>query len=305
MADLARIKRNVAKMASMNAPEVDIDGYIASEGVTIDDVRNFRPSAVASSPEESDASKSLCEELSGKITNMAKALYDKKPEWQKPIIAAQDIFNTGLNGLSMGFADKGAALARSAVTGKPYEQELQGMRDRTQASRDRAGWAGDAAEIGGSIALPMGLASRGVTLAGRMGAAGREGITGIMARAGLLGAEGGIYGGISAAGNDTDVGEGILTGAAFGAGIPAAAEQQAGSHARLSMPSAPAPTHRGTRPRRSRSVFPTACLPSRRPTEWQATPDQIWRMWAARTCVICCAPRSTFRVRHVRRPMPG
>lgn len=42
MADLARIKRNVAKMASMNAPEEDIDGYIASEGVTIDDVRNYR-----------------------------------------------------------------------------------------------------------------------------------------------------------------------------------------------------------------------------------------------------------------------
>lgn len=42
MADLARIKRNVAKMASMNAPEEDIDGYIASEGVTTDDVRNYR-----------------------------------------------------------------------------------------------------------------------------------------------------------------------------------------------------------------------------------------------------------------------
>lgn len=42
MADLARIKRNVAKMASMNAPESDIDGYIASEGVTVDDVRNYK-----------------------------------------------------------------------------------------------------------------------------------------------------------------------------------------------------------------------------------------------------------------------
>lgn len=42
MADLARIKRNVAKMASQDAPIEDIDGYIASEGVSIDDVRNFR-----------------------------------------------------------------------------------------------------------------------------------------------------------------------------------------------------------------------------------------------------------------------
>lgn len=42
MADLARIKRNVAKMAAMNAPFADIDGYIASEGVSLDDVRNYR-----------------------------------------------------------------------------------------------------------------------------------------------------------------------------------------------------------------------------------------------------------------------
>lgn len=41
MADLAKIKSNVAKMISMNAPESDIDGYIASEGVTVDDVRDF------------------------------------------------------------------------------------------------------------------------------------------------------------------------------------------------------------------------------------------------------------------------
>jgi len=41
MADLARIKRNVAKMAGMNAPEADIDAYIQSEGVTVDQVRAF------------------------------------------------------------------------------------------------------------------------------------------------------------------------------------------------------------------------------------------------------------------------
>lgn len=50
MADLARIKRNVAKMAEMGAPEADIDGYIASEGVTIEDVRNFKPGVQGASP---------------------------------------------------------------------------------------------------------------------------------------------------------------------------------------------------------------------------------------------------------------
>lgn len=39
MADLDRIKSNVAKMVAQGAPESDIDGYIASEGVTIDQIR--------------------------------------------------------------------------------------------------------------------------------------------------------------------------------------------------------------------------------------------------------------------------
>lgn len=42
MADLARIKRNVASMASQGAPEEDIDGYITNEGVTLDDIKNFK-----------------------------------------------------------------------------------------------------------------------------------------------------------------------------------------------------------------------------------------------------------------------
>lgn len=47
MADIAKIKRNVAKMAAQGAPVEDIDGYIASQGVTVDDVRNFRPQQAA------------------------------------------------------------------------------------------------------------------------------------------------------------------------------------------------------------------------------------------------------------------
>lgn len=37
--DLTRIKANVAKMLEQDAPEADIDAYIASEGVTLDQVR--------------------------------------------------------------------------------------------------------------------------------------------------------------------------------------------------------------------------------------------------------------------------
>lgn len=42
MADLARIKRNVARMVQQSAPEADIDAYIGSEGVTLDQVRAFK-----------------------------------------------------------------------------------------------------------------------------------------------------------------------------------------------------------------------------------------------------------------------
>lgn len=52
MADLARIKDNVAKMAGMNAPESDIDGYIASEGVSLNDVRDFQPVTIVAADKE-------------------------------------------------------------------------------------------------------------------------------------------------------------------------------------------------------------------------------------------------------------
>ncbi|CAN1724444.1 conserved protein of unknown function [Hyphomicrobium sp. 1Nfss2.1] len=44
--DLDRIKRNVGKMVEQNAPETDIDQYIASEGATLDQVRGHRTAMI-------------------------------------------------------------------------------------------------------------------------------------------------------------------------------------------------------------------------------------------------------------------
>lgn len=56
--DLQRIKDNVKKMASQNAPQEDIDGYISSEGTSVKEVRNFqgiqKKSLVGSEQVESD-----------------------------------------------------------------------------------------------------------------------------------------------------------------------------------------------------------------------------------------------------------
>lgn len=57
MSDLDRIKRNVSKMAQMGAPEEDIDGYIASEGVTVEQVRahQIQPAIPVIDPAGEDA----------------------------------------------------------------------------------------------------------------------------------------------------------------------------------------------------------------------------------------------------------
>lgn len=52
MADLDKVKRNVAKMVSMNAPESDIDQYIGLEGVSLDELRNHKIGATQQQPIE-------------------------------------------------------------------------------------------------------------------------------------------------------------------------------------------------------------------------------------------------------------
>lgn len=157
------------------------------------------------------------------IDSLAQVRYDQMPEWKKPIVAAGDLVDLAANGLTMGFGNKAAAAARAAFTEKSYDEELAAMRQATQGARDRAGNVGVAAEIGGALATPMALASRGATLAGRFGTGAMEGAKGIAARAGLMGAEGAAYGGLSAAGNDTDIAEGALLGGGLGAAVPVVA----------------------------------------------------------------------------------
>jgi len=76
MADLARIKENVAKMASMNAPVEDIDGYIASEGTTVDAIKAFKPQMFATEAEGRQASEVAFKEqkrLQGEASPLAVA----------------------------------------------------------------------------------------------------------------------------------------------------------------------------------------------------------------------------------------
>lgn len=134
---------------------------------------------------------------------------DRLPEDQPWYVdaaqAADDVARLAANGMTFGYADKIAGL----LGGQGTEAE----RARSQAARERAGSAGTVAEIGGAIATPMGLAGKGVTLAGRLGTGAMTGAGGLAARTGLMGLEGAGYGALTAAGNDQD----ITTGAGIGA----------------------------------------------------------------------------------------
>lgn len=166
---------------------------------------------------ESQQSQDLRGQMSAATQNPAKGQYDALPAWQKPIVAASDTVNLMANGATFGFADKAAARARSMMNGTSYEEELANQRTLTEGSRQRAGSAGTAAEITGGVATPLGLAGKGVTLAGRGGTAALTGLKGLAARTGLMGAEGAGYGALTAVGNDQDVGSGAAMGALGGA----------------------------------------------------------------------------------------
>jgi hypothetical protein len=167
---------------------------------------------------ESQQSQDLRFELSAMTQNPAKGQFDMLPAWQKPLVQGGDILNTFGNGLTYGFGDKGAAYARSLVKGSDYDTELAEMRRQTEGSRNRAGLAGTAAEITGSLVGPMKLAGKGLTLAGRGGTAAMTGAKGLAARSTLMGLEGAGYGAAMAAGNDQDIGSGAMLGAAGGVG---------------------------------------------------------------------------------------
>jgi hypothetical protein len=135
------------------------------------------------------------------------AEFNDAPWYQQAGQSADDIVRLIANGMTFGFADKIAG-----AMGDGTEAE----RLQTQEARDRAGLAGTVAEVGGSIATPVGMARNGATLIGRLGTDAMTGVGGLAARAGLAATEGAGYGALSAAGQDQDIEDGALLGAIMG-----------------------------------------------------------------------------------------
>jgi len=132
--------------------------------------------------------------------------FDNLPTWQKPLVAADDLVRSAVDGLTFGYGDK----LISKITG---EDE----RAKTDAAKTRAGSAGFAAEVGGA-ALPA-------TRVGKLAEGGLRAVSpaldttkSVLTRYGLLTAEGAGTGALNAAGHDQNVRQGAVTGALGGFG---------------------------------------------------------------------------------------
>lgn len=141
--------------------------------------------------------------------------FEAMPWYSKLGTAADDVVRLGAEGASFGFADKAAARLNTLFSGD-YGTELEAQRLATQDAKDRAGWAGTAAEVGGAVASPvMGVVGAVGRLAGIPRAVSTVGRIGQGTTAGAL--EGAGAGALTAAGHDTDIAEGSIGGAGAGA----------------------------------------------------------------------------------------
>lgn len=228
VADLARIKRNVAKMAGMGAPEADIDGYIASEGVTIEDVRTFKSPAPADMPQP--VAKPGTREYAdwAREQVMAGNKLPQISEQSPKFFPERDssLLDPLVQGTTFGWGDElrgvvqgGLSAMQGGDFGDTYKRVVDDARQKLDYQRKVNPAGSFAAELAGAIPTGMGA---GGQLAGR----GASLVTKMLSGAAVGGAQGAAYG--AGAASDDERGAGALfggaTGAALGGAIPAAAE---------------------------------------------------------------------------------
>ncbi|WP_137935472.1 hypothetical protein [Mesorhizobium comanense] len=144
--------------------------------------------------------------------------------WQKPLAATNDTFRLIANGATFSQADRLTAGVNSLFSDKSYDELLAAEQAETEDAQDRAGSAGEAANLLGAFATGHGLQRAGLTFTGRFAAEGLKGLPGFFARSATAAADGAVFGGVDAALNGRDIVREMGTGALFGAGGNALAE---------------------------------------------------------------------------------
>jgi hypothetical protein len=140
------------------------------------------------------------------LNKRAQTEYNEASGLAKPLMAAQDVARTVADTASLGFADKFADYMKPPIPGQPTQAEI------TKAIRSRMSGADVAADIGTTIAAAPTAVPKVVGMLG--GGKAARAITGGATAA----AEGGVLGGLSAAGHDQPVSEGAGAGLVSGLG---------------------------------------------------------------------------------------
>ena len=215
MANIPKVKRNIERMLSAGAPEADIDTYLASEGVTAEQLR-AAPKVSGDLP-RGGSEPSMMEGMAAEPSVERRSLAD---QLRAAGTTTDNLVRAAANGLTFGLADKFAG-GMDALTGNApsYDAGVKSQRARTDALPPGQRIAG---EVAGGVAGGVGLAKSGLTLAGRLGPALFKRFLG-------YGAEGAAYGAAHGAGNTyshdagdyvANAGKGAATGFAIGGALP-------------------------------------------------------------------------------------
>lgn len=196
MSDLAKVKRNIQRMIDQNAPEADIDAYVASEGTTPEELRGEAQAQAAAPSQPSGGGFDQFQQMlqAGQIEQPT---FDLGRNFQ----ALDDVVRTTANGATFGMADRLAGYMNNTGT--------EAERERSEGAKERLGPVmAPVAEIGGSmlpVAKLMQVGATATRLPGALRAAG-----------GAI--DGAVFGGAQAVGYGNDIQEGATAGALFGAG---------------------------------------------------------------------------------------
>lgn len=204
MADIARIKGNIAKMIAQNAPETDIDAYVSSEGVSLDQLR-----APTQQPDKYQQA-AIDEQKSLKDAGIDPgAGYTRRLAHGATFGADNTVLAALQTPLEM--FKRGVGPGEAYNYAKAREDQIMGD------ARKNTGALGTALEIGGGVGSGIGLARGGATFGSLLGP--EAGIAArSLASAGDAAALGGFSGGMEGNGL-AERGENALKGAALGGAV--------------------------------------------------------------------------------------
>lgn len=148
MADIPRIKGNISKMIAQGAPEADIDAYVASEGVSLDQLKAPDKYQQAAIDEQADLKAKGIDSGAGLTRRLAHGA---------TLGADSTIMAAAMTPLEM--IRRGVGPSEGYNFAKAREDQIMGD------ARKNTGAAGTAAELLGGGVSGAGLASQGMTLA--------------------------------------------------------------------------------------------------------------------------------------------